>query len=180
VRLTTTTFAVLGLLTFREMSGYDVLKLAQRSIAHFWSPARSHVYAELKRLSALGLASERHVAQEGRPDKTIYAITDDGMRALREWMSDAEVEPDQLKSPFTLKVFFGALLPAESLVVQIKEMRRQAQQQLEELRATELEIGDDERLFFPYLTLRAGLAHTQAELRWADEVIDELDRRGER
>ena len=68
-KLSTTSYAILGLLTFDTMSGYDVLKLVEQSIGHFWSPAKSQVYSELRRLAGAGLATEEVVAQEPRPNK---------------------------------------------------------------------------------------------------------------
>jgi len=43
--LPTTSYVILGLLTFREMSGYDLKQLINKSITHFyWSPAKSQIY----------------------------------------------------------------------------------------------------------------------------------------
>ena len=176
-KLSVSSYAVLGLLTFGEMSGYDVMKLAQRSVGHFWTPAKSHVYAELRRLAEHGLVSERHVEQTERPDKRVYRTTPEGDRALRRWLEEAEVVPDQVKSVFTLRVFFGSLIPTESLIAQIEEMRRQSEATLMELRETERRIKDDGALFFPYLTLKAGLAHARADIRWADEALRLLKQR---
>lgn len=175
-RLPTTSYAVLGLLTLGEKSGYDVLKLAHRSVGHFWTPAKSQVYSELKRLAELGYARERRVEQDVRPDKTMYAITREGEQALRAWLEESDVAPDHLRSPFTLQVFFGALIPKETLIAKVKERRRQAQDVLDELRETERRIKGDPARFYPYLTLKAGLALTEAEIRWADEVIEGIER----
>lgn len=169
--LSTTSFAVLGLLTFGEMSGYDVLKLAEASIGHFWAPAKSHVYAELKRLESAGLASARKVDQEGRPNKTLYKITSRGEEALRTWLLEpvAPIEPP--KSVFTLKLFFGRLIPHHVLVEQVEDMKKRCEAMLQELLATETKIKNDDSLFYPYLTLKAGLAHARAAVSWADEVL---------
>jgi PadR family transcriptional regulator AphA len=175
--LSTTSFAVLGLLTFGEMSGYDVMKLAEQSIGHFWSPAKSHVYAELRRLAASGLATERHVEQETRPNKRLYAITPEGEAALRRWLEESPVEPSPVKSTLTLKVFFGNLVSPQALRSQVEAMKSQAEAHLSVLRGIEDEIKDNDALLYPYLTLKAGLAHCDADVAWTQEVLDELDRR---
>lgn len=176
--LSTTSYAVLGLLTFGdEMSGYDVMKLAERSIGYFWTPAKSHVYSELRRLAAVGYATERHVEQTTRPNKRTYSITEDGRGALRRWLVDAPLEPAPVKSTLTLKVFFGNLIPAAALGRQLTDIRRRAEEHHAALRAIEEQIKDDERLLYPYLTLKAGLAHVQADIDWTDQVLAELDRR---
>jgi PadR family transcriptional regulator AphA len=175
----TTSYAVLGLLTFGEMSGYDVAKVAEQSIGFFFTPAKSQIYSELRRLVSLGFATEREVEQDRRPDKRLYRITDRGRRALREWLETAEMESAEIKSPFLVKVFFGAHMSREALLAQVKEMRRRDAEQLQVLKQIETMIKDQAEMFFPNLTLRCGLAHTRAVIRWEDEVIRELERREE-
>jgi PadR family transcriptional regulator AphA len=177
--LPTTSYAVLGLLTFGEMSGYDVNKVAQQSIAFFFTPAKSQIYSELRRLVSLGYATEREVEQDRRPDKRLYRITDRGRQALRAWLETAEMESAEIKSPFLVKVFFGAHMSPQALLAQVKEMRRRDAEQLQVLKQIETMIKDRDEMFFPNLTLRCGLAHTRAVIRWEDEVIRELERREE-
>jgi PadR family transcriptional regulator, regulatory protein AphA len=177
--LPTTSYAVLGLLTFGETSGYDLTKLTEQSIGFFLTPAKSQIYSELRRLMSLGYATERQVEQDRRPDKRLYRITDRGRRALREWLETGEVEGGEIKSPFLVKVFFGAHMSGEALLAQVKEMRRRDAEQLQALKEIETLIKDQDEMFFPNLTLRCGLAHTRALIRWEDEVIRELERREE-
>jgi DNA-binding PadR family transcriptional regulator len=176
--LSTTSYAVLGLLTFGDaMSGYDVMKLAQQSIGYFWTPAKSHVYSELRRLAAAGFATERHVEQEARPNKRTYSITTAGRSALERWLVEAPIEPEPVKSEITLKVFFGNLVPASALRRQVEDIRKRDEDYRAELLAIEEEIKEDESLLYPYLTLKAGLAHIEADIEWTDQVLSELQRR---
>jgi hypothetical protein len=78
-----------------------------------------------------------------------------------------------------VKVFFGAHMSREALLGQVKEMRKRDAEQLQVLKQIEVLIKDQEEMFFPNLTLRCGLAHTRALIRWEDEVIRELERREE-
>src|SRR5437899_1096304 len=85
--LPATAFAILALLTFGEGSGHDLLALArQRLRFFFWNPAKSHVYSELRRLADRGLVAGRDIAQEDRPDKTVFRITRAGEEVLRAWL----------------------------------------------------------------------------------------------
>ena len=69
-------YAILGLVSFEEMSGYDLKQFADRSIQHFfWSPSVSQIYSELRRLESMGYVAERRVEQQMRPDKRLYRIT---------------------------------------------------------------------------------------------------------
>ncbi|HXF36636.1 MAG TPA: PadR family transcriptional regulator [Actinomycetota bacterium] len=179
-RLPTTAYAVLGLLTFGEMSGYDLLKLAEESVGHFWSPAKSQVYAELRRLVAEGYATEREVEQANRPDKRLYRITPEGERALRAWLADPRREPEVIKSPGLLKVFFGHLVEPATLADLVERWREETLRLLAEFEQLERRIAGREDLLFPYLTLRNGLAHVRARLAWEEEVMRELRRRARR
>ena len=176
--LPTTSYAILGLLTFGEMSGYDLKHLADQSIGYFfWSPARSQIYGELRRLAALGYVTELEVRQERRPDKRIYRLTPQGKQALGEWLELPEVEPDMFKSTFLLKLFFGSLTLPETIVAQVEERRRQIEERLAEYAAIEGTIRDQEEYAFPYLILRSGMAADRAYLRWVQEVLEQLRER---
>jgi DNA-binding PadR family transcriptional regulator len=172
--LPTSAYAILGLLTFGEQSGYDLQKFVETSVGHFFDPAKSQIYSELKRLVAAGFATERHVAQNDRPDKRLFSVTPEGERALRAWLA-AEPGEEAFRSPFLLHVFFGHLMDPEVLKAQIREYRRQAAETLAELRAIEKDIKDSEVARFPYFTLRAGLSNCRHIIKWADEVLKEME-----
>ena len=91
VQLTATEGAVLGLLAIEgERTGYDLLKVAQRSVAHVWAPAKSQLYAVLPRLGRDGLARSRAGGRERGPDRRLYRITKRGERALTGWLETVE------------------------------------------------------------------------------------------
>jgi PadR family transcriptional regulator AphA len=164
--LTATECAVLGLLTQGERSGYDLAKKAEQSVGYVWAPARSQIYAVLPRLVRSRLARSRKVPQSARPDKVVYRITKEGREALRGWLEHSE----DSESTFLLRVFFGDQMSKATLVSLIERRRDQARATLAEFREIE-ERGPD---FHPYLTLRWGVAHHRALIRWADEMLREL------
>jgi DNA-binding PadR family transcriptional regulator len=175
-----TSFAVLGLLTFGARSGYDLLKLAETSIGFFWTPARSHVYSELKRLSSLGLVAHERVEQTDRPSKRVYSITTSGRSALRRWLEGPALEPDQVRSQFLLKVFFGALMDRDALVELVERRRDEAERTAAQLREIDARIDGEDRWLFPRLTLRHGLVRADGVVAWAEDTIRELSDRGAR
>ena len=171
----TTSYAVLGLLTFGEISGYDLKRLADQSIKHFfWSPASSQIYSELRRLTSLGYVTEREVRQERRPDKRLYKITPVGITALRQWLDQPEVEPDVHKSPILLRTFFGGMAEPGGLRQLLLARREEAERTMSQFRDIEGGIKGDPRYLFPYLTLRSGILHVEAVLQWVDETLETL------
>jgi DNA-binding PadR family transcriptional regulator len=185
VYLPTTSYVILGLLTFREMSGYDLKQLINKSITHFyWSPAKSQIYGELRRLESHGLVTMREVPQTLRPDKRLYRITSQGTEALQKWLENSGVEPDSYKSALLLKVFFGHMLSPTMIGGLLEERRQQVERDLaacqkkaEELRAqTERSKAEDD-LFFPLLTLQRSIALYQTDLGWIDETLAQFKQR---
>lgn len=166
------------MLTFGARSGYDLSKMVEQSIGHFFSPAKSQIYAELRRLVTLGFADVEHVNQTVRPNKRLYSITPKGRTELREWLETSDVEPDSIRSPFLLKMFFGALISPEVLIGQVKQAHEQAQMELKVLEDLEAEIRGNPEFFYPNLVLRFGLAHNRASVAWTEQVLLELEQDG--
>jgi len=84
-RLSTTSYAILGLLTLRAWTPYELAKQMERSLHFYWPRAESKLYEEPKKLVALGLASvERQTV--GRRPRSVYTITAAGRQALAEWV----------------------------------------------------------------------------------------------
>ena len=183
--LPTTSYVILGLLTFREMSGYDLKQLINKSITHFyWSPAKSQIYGELRRLESHGLVTMREVPQTLRPDKRLYQITPEGTEAMLQWLQSSGVEPDSYKSALLLKVFFGHMLSYDTTVRLLEERRKQIAQELMmcERRAQEFQekmrgSEADDETFFPLLTLQRSIALCQADLEWLDGALGQLRQR---
>jgi len=185
VYLPTTSYVILGLLTFREMSGYDLKQLINKSITHFyWSPAKSQIYGELRRLESHGLVTMREVPQTLRPDKRLYHITSKGIEAMQHWLEHSGVEPDSYKSALLLKVFFGHMLSPSTTTGLLEERRQQVerdlsacQKKVEELRTQAEGPHAEDDLFFPLLTLQRSIALFQTDLAWIDETLAQFKQR---
>src|SRR5262249_60910315 len=68
----TTTLVVLGLVALQPGSGYDLARLADRSVGYLWTPSRSQIYKILPRLASDGLATAKRIHQRDGPDKDLY------------------------------------------------------------------------------------------------------------
>jgi DNA-binding PadR family transcriptional regulator len=174
--LSDTEYAVLGLLTFGERSGYELDKLAGRSIGYFWQPAKSKIYAILPRLVDRGLAEASDVAQTGRPDKRVYRLTSAGSEELRRWLENGEPIRGVARDGLLLKLFFGAHGDATLLRKQVAGRKQLAERVLAELEEIERTIDKDED-FFPYLTLLHGLEDARSTIAWCKQTLRLLDRR---
>ncbi|HEU4979117.1 MAG TPA: PadR family transcriptional regulator [Solirubrobacteraceae bacterium] len=107
IKLTTTSYAVLGLIDFiGPASPYDLKRAIEQTLSHFWPVPHTTFYAEPARLAAGGFLSEEQEAG-GRRRKT-YALTAAGRDALAEWVAAPTAQPPQVRDEAVLKIFCGA------------------------------------------------------------------------
>ena len=174
---TRTELAVLGLLAWAgESSGYELHTRAARSVGFIWAPARSQLYAVLKRLDAAGLVDGRRVAQSDRPDKRLFSLTEAGRETLADWLGRVEpIEPED-RDGVLLKVFFAAHGDADAGRRQLVDWRGRVERRLATYREIEASFdGEDGADAAARLqTLRLGIALMRASLAWADETLKAL------
>jgi DNA-binding PadR family transcriptional regulator len=103
--LTTTSYAILGLLSVKPWTSYDLAQQMDRSLGRMWPRATSKIYEEPKKLVAHGLAQAREESI-GRRRRTLYSITAKGRRALAAWLEEPGEGP-VLEFEQMLKVFFS-------------------------------------------------------------------------
>ena len=103
--LTTTSYAILGLLALKPWSTYELTQQMDRSLGHFWPRAQSKLYEEPKKLVGHGLARSRE-ERVGQRSRTVYSITAKGRRALASWLEDPGNGP-VLEFEQLLKLFFS-------------------------------------------------------------------------
>ena len=125
--MTTTSYAVLGLLAITSWTTYELTQQMQRSLARFWPRAVSKLYDEPKKLTQHGLASgrEEHV---GRRARSRYEITVDGRRELAEWLAQPSRDP-VLEAEFLVKVFLAEHGTKQDLLATLQAVRGWAAQQ---------------------------------------------------
>jgi PadR family transcriptional regulator, regulatory protein AphA len=104
--LTTTSYAILGLLAIRPWTTYELAQQMQRTLNRVWPRARSKLYEEPKKLVAHGLATASKDAV-GRRARTVYAITPAGRRALAAWLGTPSDDGMALESEHLVKLFFA-------------------------------------------------------------------------
>ncbi len=103
-RTTTTTYALLGVLSLRPFSAYDLTKYMRRSaLSEIWPRTEAAIYRETRRLAEAGFASAT-VESNGARDRTVYAITPKGRQALEQWLGEP-VSPLSFESEGAVKTF---------------------------------------------------------------------------
>jgi PadR family transcriptional regulator, regulatory protein AphA len=128
---TTTTYAVLGLLSVREWTTYELAKQVQRSLNWFWPRAERKLYDEPKRLVEDGLATATR-EQTGARGRTVYRITRKGRAALRAWLDEPSA-PRSIEFEGMVKVFFADAGSREQLLATLRGIEQETADRIKAL-----------------------------------------------
>jgi len=180
-------FGLLGLLKYQDSTGYDLAKMFEDSLNSFWHAQSSQIYRELNRMEEKGWVTSRSVIQNNRPNRRVYSITEDGRYALNEWINENNASGTMLENPhdpLLMRVFFGANSPEATLKI-LKAYRDMCLAGLEEQAEnfqtsinnykSEIPDGKKESLYWQ-MTLDFGIAQAKANVQWAQECIEKLER----
>ncbi len=169
--------AILGFLNYHPYSGYDLKKIFDNSVQHFWHADQSQIYRTLARLTDQNLVKMEKIPQEDRPDRKVYSITDAGRAELLKWLAGS-VELEVARSASLVQVFFAGQLTDEEILAKfetfagiMRMILAQYEQIPEQITPYKLEINSPREYFFWMLTLENGVTSMRANLAWAESVI---------
>lgn len=167
-------YAIMGMLSMKPVSGYDIKKRFEKSLSYFWNESYGQIYPILKKLAEQGLAIRSIEKQTGKPDRHVYALTNKGREALQDWMVQP-VDPQIGRHEILLKLFFGQHVSLADNIRQVEHFRELQSQRLKEIKATEklLKTDYEDNPSLPYwlLTVKYGLQVNRAYLKWCEETL---------
>ena len=171
--------AILVSLAEKSASGYDLARRFDKSIGHFWKASHQQIYKVLARMESDKWVKSDLVAQNGRPDKKVYAITDVGRDELLGWTAEP-TPPEALRSEFAVKVRGMQFGDRDAVVADIHNRREQHRAQLEFYLADAAKNFPDPAAVPPefvgaYLVLRGGIRAEEGGIAWCDEILSYLD-----
>ena len=185
--MTTLGYALLGLLAREPLTGYDLAQLLRGRIGLFWQARHSQIYPELARLEAAGLVGHSVVAQSERPDKKVYAITDAGRAAVREWAT-APVDPPSPRDELVLKAYSAWLADPQQAAALFRDHEQRHAQRLaeheERLDWLQRTYGSDLRrigtpAFSILLALQRGIGYEREYAAWCRWAAEQFERDAE-
>jgi len=124
------------------------------------------------------------VAQDGRPDKKIYDVTDAGRRELADWIG-RPAAPEATRSDLAVKIRGASYGNPRAVADEVRRHRGLHAERLESYLANEKrEFPDPSRLrghrLHQWLVLRGGISLERGLVDWCDEVLAALSPKGRR
>lgn len=170
--------AIMTALLEDEMSGYELAQSFDTTLGLFWRASHQQIYRELKKLSQDGLLSSKHIEQQGKPDKILYALTDSGRDTLADWVYD-KTRVQEGKDDLFVKLYN---LSEDNVVHLMGEIEARREEMMGRMylyeRIRRRHYADPDVLPLRrrgiYLVLVAGIAHGEQFLSWCDTATLEL------
>ncbi len=162
-------YLILGLLTERPMTGYDIKKHVKAALSVVTNASYGTLYPTLHKLLEEGAVEVDEKPQKGRPAKKVYQITPKGYRELEGWLQQPPAA-DQVRREFLLKLYLGKNLPREALL-ELVTTRREDVELLQGILHKELAQASQTQQLW---VTEYALSLCKAELDWLERVEAQL------
>lgn len=135
---------------------------------------RTSIYQTIDRLLREGLLSVQGTLSEGgRPDRTVYELTEEGSEVSKEWLREMLSVRSQEYPDFPAAISFLTLLTPEDVQRQFEKREGALQEAIEGLDSQLLQYKETvPRLFM--LEVEHSRAVLRAELAWLRAVIEDF------
>jgi DNA-binding PadR family transcriptional regulator len=171
-RLSVLGHALLGLLSSGEMTGYELTREFDVSLANVWSAKHSQIYPELAKLQSDGLIRQTDAGPRGSKR---YAATDEGREELRRWLSEPP-ESETLRSERLLRVFFLGAVPPGAAAAYLHEQSALHRKKLAAYEALAERMPANAEHRWNRVALEAGIRFERAMVDWAEWAESETRR----
>ena len=175
--------ALLGLLSIRPMTGYEILRHYARALEPWWETPRTQIYPKLRELQRRGLIEHEYVVQEGKPNKRLYSIGPAGSQALSSWLGSTIGGPE-MRHHMMMRLFLGNLLPVGETSRLLADYRERMAARAESYRQARERFSRSpggpyrDSVFFELLSLDHLIAMTDLEVTGTDKALAALRRFG--
>ncbi|ELK47778.1 PadR family transcriptional regulator [Halobacillus sp. BAB-2008] len=177
-------YAILGLLSKEDKSGYDITAEFKGAIGQFWSAKHSQIYVELKKLLEENLISLYIEMAGAKLEKKMYHLTSEGEEELKKWLTTLPAEVETEKDTFALRMYFLKDIPENKRAEVFENQKKLRKDKLCELKS------EFQSLFGPdtdplqlnaeelghYFVLTKAITREEGYVAWLEESIHFLQR----
>lgn len=167
--------AILGLLSTRPMSGYDLkTQCFDGSIAHFWPADQSQIYRTLEQLADADLLSVHVEDSDQGPARKVYTVTDAGNDELARWLQ-SDLAPPAIRDATLVQLFFSDGIAPEHARRHLQAWKAEYQGRLavyEAIPLPPLQQRAGTQWERQRMTLDLGIAHARMCIDWAERCLE--------
>ncbi|NGM11615.1 PadR family transcriptional regulator [Verrucosispora sp. WMMA2044] len=168
--------AVLAWLMWEPMHPYELgRRLKQTGQDKLIRYTRSSLYMVIEQLARAGfVAAQETVRDSARPERTVYAITDEGRHEVHDWLRSLLAQPRQEHPHFAVALSLLSLLPPDEAVEVLRRRSAALAGRIEETRTTIDEARADGVGWIFLVEEQYALALLEAERRFVTDLIESL------
>ena len=173
-------YAILGLLSWKPLTGYDLKKIIAESELFYWSGNNNQIYNSLVALHKQGLVSQEVRYQHSLPAKKIYTITQAGQAELRAWLRTPPELPE-FRNNFLIQLAWADELDGDELDALLaryaEEVRIQLQMRIAILSRSSTAPNRTPRERFIWRRIEQNMRSMyHQELEWVDRLREDLSK----
>ncbi|MEG3637430.1 PadR family transcriptional regulator [Micromonospora palythoicola] len=168
--------AVLAWLMWEPMHPYELgRRLKHTGQDKLIRYTRSSLYMVIEQLARAGfVAAQETVRDSARPERTVYAITEEGRHEVYDWLRSLLAQPRQEHPHFAVALSLLSLLPPDEAVEVLRRRSAALAGRIEETRTTIDEARADGVGWIFLVEEQYALALLEAERRFVTELIESL------
>ncbi|MBH5316321.1 DUF4180 domain-containing protein [Paenibacillus sp. GSMTC-2017] len=106
--------AILGILSWKSSTGYELKKIFEDSSFMYWSGNNNQIYKALMSMENEDYVTSEVVHQDNSPSKKVYAITEEGLKELKKWLVSSTEAPE-IKKLFLVQLAWSNMLSNQEL-----------------------------------------------------------------
>jgi DNA-binding PadR family transcriptional regulator len=174
-----TKLILLGILSEfpKPIHGYEIKKVInQWAIGEFAEISFGSIYYNLEKMEKEGLLSSRKEKVSERPERTLYHITKIGKTKLIEMVRKNFFEIQSIRYPLDVGLLFMPIL-SKSEIIEAFDKRIQYIQKSNKEHKGLVEMLKEKIPFFAIYIIKHHYAHLDAELKWLQELKEEVENR---
>lgn len=167
-------YAILGLLADRPRHGYELRALYEDQLVPSAKLNFGQVYPTLDRLQRDGWVEHDVVSQQERPDKKVYALTEEGRSQLRAWLDTPSALNLDARNETFLKLMLARRLAQIEPLKVLKLEKRACFARLHEVTQARARAKEEGEPLQAILLLDLAVLRLEAFMKWlenCDEVL---------
>jgi DNA-binding PadR family transcriptional regulator len=170
-------YAVLGLLHYRDMHGYEIKNHIEHNFGSMWTVNYGQIYTSLKTLVNEGciVLTEVVPSENGTPSRKLYSLTDKGKEEFKNWLKSRPERPVLLRDPFMTRFIFFGFGKEEDALNLIDDQIRITEKSLarrKESKSSRKKVG-----FYSYMARELGISRIDVYLQWLYKVRDMIEKK---
>ncbi len=176
-------YTILGVLSWKPMTGYDLKKIIQKTTFMYWSGNNNQIYKGLLALQNQGMVTNEIEHREGSPSKKIYTITKKGLLEFNKWIMESVKEPPEFKKEFLIQLALSGDLNTESIMSILSQYHESVSMKLlmetEIQRRQGLDVRRNKKEDYLWSMISENILTTyENELLWIEKVKNGIELKG--